>query len=120
MSGSIVRNPKSSIPPEDIRWECLNSPELGSSQYVPPGRCGHCACVVGDKMYVFGGMDEHKTTSFVPPGQVEVLDLNSRTWSVIGTTGMGPAMCSGMAAFALSSDTVTIRRDDPPILWFEP
>ena len=42
-----------SILPDTFKW---STPDVGGS--IPLARDGHSACVIGEKIYVFGGYEE--------------------------------------------------------------
>ena len=65
---------------------------------APKARSSHAVAVVGTKAYVFGGEFEPR----VPlDNEVHVFDLNSRTWSVMETSGDMPSPRVGVAMAAV-------------------
>lgn len=62
-----------------------------SSESVPAARAGHCACVVGERIYVFGGSSPTGTSDpNAPPnppleenGRVYCFDTIGKTWEVL-------------------------------------
>ena len=47
---------------------------------IPGARDGHSACVINNKMYIFGGYEE-EIEQF--SNDVHALDFNTMTWSLI-------------------------------------
>lgn len=54
--------------------------------WAPGARQGHCACVVGGKIYVFGGMEGAKRTN-----STMAFDLKARKWQRIKVSGHVPS-----------------------------
>ena len=59
-------------------WK-LEEEELKGVQ--PEARSGHGSCIMGSKMYIFGGMSEHDSDI----NELHVLDTETLTWSIVET-----------------------------------
>ncbi|KNC49026.1 acyl-CoA binding protein [Thecamonas trahens ATCC 50062] len=77
--------------PEEPEWRRL---ETGGDQPMP--RYGHSFTTVGSRAYLFGGKG-HANVFF--GNELEVLDLDTLTWSVLETSGEAPARRYGQCAF---------------------
>ncbi|KAH6926485.1 hypothetical protein HPB50_018826 [Hyalomma asiaticum] len=65
---------------------------------TPAAREGHSACVVGSRMYVFGGIEDEADRL---SQDVHVLDLNTMHWRLLATMGNVPEWRSLHSAVAI-------------------
>lgn len=94
------RIPASARPPKLVSGEgegIENTTQLEaeggeSGENVPAARAGHCASVIGERIYVFGGSSPTRTADPTvapnPPleedGKVFVFDTTSKAWEILG------------------------------------
>jgi len=79
----------------------------GGSPHKSSAREGHCAAVVNDLMYVFGGQKNGKT-GIVPKGSIEVLNLNTGEWFLESTAGTIPMLGAFEKCHAVGPDASKI------------
>uniref|UniRef100_A0A0N4Z0E1 Kelch motif family protein n=1 Tax=Parastrongyloides trichosuri TaxID=131310 RepID=A0A0N4Z0E1_PARTI len=72
-----------SYDPKNNIWEVVNT-----TGRIPPARDGHTAVVWKDKMYIFGGFEEHHQ---VFSQDVFVFDFITNVWAEVKPTGKKPA-----------------------------
>jgi len=70
--------------------DCLNLKtmtwrKIRSANALPPGRSGHSATLIGDKIVIFGGFDGKRTID-----DLWVFNIATTTWMRPRTTGRGP------------------------------
>lgn len=68
---------------QTLRWSSPKTHGCG-----PGPRDGHSACVVGDKMYVFGGFENYLVEF---SHDLHCLDLKTMTWTFVLTSGNPPS-----------------------------
>ena len=69
-------------------------------EYVPKPRFGHCATLLGDKWYLFGGVS-------CPLSFVEVYDAAHQRWRQCNASGQVPEASFGLACSALEGKIYT-------------
>ncbi|GLV40018.1 uncharacterized protein CBL_10914 [Carabus blaptoides fortunei] len=71
----------------DTTTNCWDAPEVGG--YKPPARDGHSACVMDNRMYIFGGFEE-ETETFSQ--EVHEFSFQSMRWLWYYTIGIPPSL----------------------------
>jgi hypothetical protein len=78
--------------------------ELDCIGYIPVAREGHCAALVNDTMYVFGG----RTQDGVDLGDLAAFRISSRRWYMFQNMGHSPSARSGHSMTSFGKHVVVL------------
>jgi len=71
---------------------------------APASRTNHAAAAVGNKMYVFGGNNNNERGVYQVLDDLNVLDVDTMTWSQPATSGAKPSARSGHTLTAIGQN----------------